>query len=180
MIVLDNETTNLAAPEAAPLDQQPWVTEFAAIKLEDRKGKLVETARMEFMCRPKVPIPQEAIEITGITNEMVKDKPPFVAFVPALVDFFLGERTVVAHNMPYDITVLRYEMKRIGRVTSFPWPPVQICTVEKTMGIKGYRMNLGDLHLHLTGKPHKDAHRAMADVEALVRVVQELRKRKVL
>ncbi len=177
MIILDTETTNLAAPEAAPIEQQPWVTEFAAIKVDD---KLKEVERLEFLCRPKVPIPAEAVQITGITNEMVKDKPPFSAFVPRLIDFFLGERCMVAHNMSYDATVLRHELNRLGRVTAFPWPPVQICTVEQTLSIKGFRINLGDLHLELTGKPHKDAHRAMADVEALYRVVKELRKRKVM
>jgi DNA polymerase III epsilon subunit-like protein len=186
MIVFDTETTNLTAPEAAPIDQQPCVTEFAAIKLEERykpgakknaAPELVEVARFEFLCNPKVPIPLEAIKITGITNDMVADKPPFAAFVPALCDFFLGERVVIAHNLSYDIAVLYHELRRIGRVTAFPWPPSQICTVEATMNIKGFRMNLGALHAELTGKPHEGAHRAMADVEALVRVVRELRKK---
>ena len=186
MIVFDTETTNLTAPEAAPIEQQPSIVEFAAIKLEEvHSGKkkmpeLVEVARFEFLCNPRVPIPLESIKITGITNEMVAGKPPFSAFCPALTDFFLGESTVVAHNLSFDLSVLYHELRRLGRVTAFPWPPKQICTVEKTMGIKGHRMNLGDLHKHLTGKEHKDAHRAMADVEALVRVVIELKKKGML
>jgi DNA polymerase III epsilon subunit-like protein len=178
VIVIDNETTDLTAPEAAPIDQQPYITEFAGIKLDDKTLK--ETARHTFLCKPKVLIPPKAVEITGITNEMVAKCPPFVHFFPSLVDFFLGERIVVAHNLSYDIAVLYYELKRLQRVTLFPWPPKQICTVELTLSFKGYRMNLGDLHAELTGKPHKDAHRAMADVEGLVDIVRALRKKGLL
>jgi DNA polymerase III epsilon subunit-like protein len=178
MIVIDNETTHLTVPEAAPIEQQPSVTEFAAIRLDDKTLK--EVNRMQFLCDPRVPIPPESIAITGITNEMVKGRPPFSAFFPALVDYFLGERTVAAHNLSFDIAVLRHEINRLGRVTAFPWPPVQICTVERTINLKGHRLNLGDLHLLLTGKEHKDAHRAMADVEALCRVIRALRKKGLL
>lgn len=187
MVCFDAETTCLVAPEAAPIEQQPYLLEFAAIKLEERPSRksarpteLVETTRMEFICNPRVAIPLDSIKITGITNEMVSGKPPFVAYLPALVDFFLGERIVVAHNLPFDINVLRYELQRLGRVTSFPWPPTQVCTVEKTLHFKGHRLNLGDMHELLTGEKHTDAHRAMKDVEALVRCVVELRKRGVL
>lgn len=186
MIVLDTETTHLVVPDAAPIDQQPYILEFAAIKLDGRfkpgakagsPMELVEVERMEFMCRPKIPIPPESVKITGITDAMVANCKPFVSYFPALVDFFLGERTVVAHNLAFDLTVLRYEIQRLGRVTAFPWPPDQVCTVERTLNIKGYRMNLGDLHREITGKEHKDAHRAMADVEGLVQIVVGLRKK---
>lgn len=178
MIVLDNETTNLTMPEAAPLDQQPRIIEFAAIKLDDKTLK--ETERIDFLCDPRMIIPPESVKITGITNEMVKGLPPFLAHVPRMVDFFLGQRTVVAHNLSFDVTILRYELQRLGRVTSFPWPPEQICTVEATMGLKGYRLKLGDLYELLMGKPMKEAHRAIVDVEALCDCVRALRKKKVI
>ncbi len=178
MIVLDTETTNLTVPDAAPLEQQPSIVEFAAIKLDDKTLKQV--ARMEFMCKPHTIIPPDSIAITGITNDMVKDKPPFAAYYMQLVDFFLGERVIVAHNLAFDLSCIKYELIRIGKLTAFPWPPQQICTVEKTVHILGHRMNLGALHLHLTKKEHTDAHRAMADVEALVRCVGALRKLKVI
>jgi DNA polymerase III subunit epsilon len=178
VIILDNETTDLTAPDAAPIEQQPYITEFAGIKLDDKTLK--EVARFTFLCKPKILIPAKAVEITGITNQMVAGCPPFVKFLPEFTEFFIGERIVVAHNLAYDIAVIKYELQRLNRVTAFPWPPRQICTVELTVPMKGYRMNLGDLHLELTGKPHKDAHRAMADVEGLVNIVQVLRKKGLL
>ncbi len=178
MILFDTETTSLTAPEAAPIEQQPWIMEFAAIKVDARSLK--ETARLQFMCKPPIPIPLDSIKITGITNEMVAGKPPFAAFFPQLQDFFLGERYIIAHNLSFDITALRHEIGRLGKVTAFPWPPKQWCTVEKTLNMKGYRLSLGALHELLFGKPHEDAHRAMIDVEAMWRCVKELRKRKLL
>lgn len=175
MIIFDTETTNLVAPDAAPLDQQPYIVEFAAIKVDEKTLK--EVARLEFLAKPKVPIPLESIQITGITNEMVKNAKPLAAHFPALVDFFFGCRTIIAHNLSFDLSVLRHEFTRLGKVTAFPWPPEQICTVERTLQLKGYRLNLGALHLELTGKELKEAHRAMADVEALARCVRALRKK---
>lgn len=178
MIVFDTETTDLTQPEAAPIEQQPHIIEFAGIKLDDKTLK--EIGRMEFLCKPPVIIPPESVKITGITNEMVKGKPPFVSYIPLLVDFFLGEWVLVAHNLSFDVTILRYSLSRYGRVTSFPWPPIQICTVEATLNMKGFRLNLGVLYKELTGEDHKDAHRAMPDVEALAKVVRILRKKGII
>src|SRR5579862_397036 len=150
MIIFDTETTNLTAPEAAPIDQQPHIVEFAGIKLDDKTLK--EISRFEFLCNPRVPIPPDAVKITGITDAMVFKKPPFTAFFNPLVEFFFGERYAVAHNCAFDITVMRHELERLGRITAFPWPVVQICTVELTVNIKGHRLGLGDLHEILTGK----------------------------
>lgn len=181
MIIFDLETTSLTSPDAAPLDFQPHIMELAAIKVDPKTLRVL--SKLEFLCKPPISIPPESIKITGITNEMVKDRPPFVAFYAQVVDFFLGERTVVAHNIMFDISCLRYEIRRLGKSTAFPYPPDQICTVERTLYIKGHRLTLGALHLELTGKEHgkaTGAHRGMNDVEALHRCVIELRKKKVL
>jgi len=177
MILFDTETTGLTAPEAAPIEQQPYLVEFAAIKLD---VKLKEIARLEFLCKPPTPIPEEASKISGITNAAVAKMPPFNKYYPELWQFFLGEQTVVGHNINFDIAVLKYELMRIGKVTAFPWPPEQVCTVEKTLPMKGHRLNLPELYRMLTGKEHKDAHRAMADVVALHQVVVALRKKKLI
>lgn len=175
MIMMDTETTGLLAPEAAPLEQQPHMVEFAAIKVHPKT--LAEQGRLTFLLRPGARIPEDAIAIHHISNEMVRDALPFPGHYPVLCNFFGGQRAVVAHNLSFDIGVLYYELRRIGKVTQFPWPPTQICTVEATMGIKGRRLNLAELHEMLTGIPHKEgAHRGLADCEALLRVVRELRK----
>ena len=169
MIVFDLETTGLPKAEGADLDLQPHITEFGAIKLDE---DLNEIGVLEFMCNPGIPLDPKIIKITGITDEDLKDKKPFVAMLDEVCEFFLGERTLVAHNLPFDRTVLKFELERLGRVTSFPWPPKQICTVEVGETIWNKKRKLVDIYFEVTGKEHKGAHRAIADVRALIDVVK--------
>jgi DNA polymerase-3 subunit alpha (Gram-positive type) len=171
MIVFDTETTGLIGHDHIPLHEQPEIIEFAALKLDDHTLGIVD--RIEMLIKPKIlPLPAKIVEITHITDDMLTDAPSFARVLPEIEQFFLGERTVVAHNAPYDIGMLMYELKRLDRVTRFPWPTVQLCTVELSMGIRGARMRLGDLYTHATGATPGGWHRAMQDVEMLTDIVR--------
>ena len=172
-IIFDQETTGLLVPDGTPVEMQPKAIEFAAIKTDD---KFNEIARIEFMCNPGFPLSDIIKKITGITDDDLKDKPPFSANMKDLCDFFLGTEFLIAHNITFDIGILKYELMRLGRLTSFPWPPRQICTIEKSFHINGYRLNLTKLYKLATGKDQiEGAHRAMRDVEALVDCVRWMR-----
>jgi DNA polymerase III epsilon subunit-like protein len=173
MIIFDTETTGLILPSLVRIEEQPQIIEFAGVKLDDIT--LEEIERLTFMCNPGCALPEEIIKITSITDEMLKDQEPFASHYHDLCDFFLGEQMMVAHNLDFDKTLLKLELIRIGKEFAFPWPPKQVCTVEASFGINNKRMRLSDLHLHCTGEDFKDAHRAMADTEALVRCVRWLR-----
>lgn len=172
MIIFDTETTGLLKASIVDLDKQPKIIELAAIKVDDKT--LEEVDRIEFLVQPGHELPKEIIKITGLTDEKLKDAKTFEHHYPKLVDFFLGEKYLVAHNISFDMGMLKNDLARIGRMTQFPYPPVQICTVNQTFKIKGYRLNLSALHQHLFGETFKEAHRAMTDVEALTRCVREL------
>lgn len=165
MIVFDTETTGLPVAMNMPLDRQPHIIEFAAIKLDD--DTLEEKDRIEFLCKPPISIPPIITNITGITDDKLKDEKPFSAYMKPLVNFFIGEKVLIAHNIDFDRKLLMFELSRMGMMTNFPWPPIHICTVEKTTFIKGHRLKLGELYEIATGNKIKDAHRAMNDVEAL-------------
>jgi DNA polymerase III alpha subunit (gram-positive type) len=173
-IIFDTETTGLVKPLATPLDDQPQIIEFAAIKVDF--DTLEEVDRLEFLVHPGRTLPEEIIKITGITDEMLSDALPFVAHIDPLSKFFLGAQTLIAHNLSFDTSLLRFDLMRNGCEFKFPWCPTQICTVEASFSIRNKRMRLCQLHELAEGAEHKDAHRAMADVEALVRVVKYLRK----
>lgn len=176
MIIFDTETTGLVQPQAMPLDKQPQIIEFAGIKLDPIS--MEEIARFEFMCNPGKPLPEKIIEITGITDDQLKDCVPFSAHFLELADFFLGEHIVVAHNLKFDIDMLNFELRRMSCEQRFPWPHRHHCTVEMTYDFKGKRLRLGDLHEMACGGPIEGAHRAMTDVEALVRIVKWLKAEK--
>lgn len=175
MIVFDTETTGLINNPAAPLSEQPEVIEIAAIKLDDTT--LEEVGRYQTLIKPRrLPLPAKIIEITRITDEMLADQRSFARILPTLTQFFLGESTCVAHNCSYDIGMFTLEMRRLDHMAKFPWPFRHVCTVETNMDIMGRRMKLGELHKHATGGEEiEGTHRAMNDVEALVRVVKWMR-----
>lgn len=179
MIILDCETTGLLKPVMAPLDQQPYIIELCAIKLNNIHMR--PTAVFDQLFKPPTTIPEEITKITGLKNSDLVGKPSFTKMLPRLIDFFLGEPSIMAHNAAFDLGCLEVELRRVGKVTAFPWPPQQLCSVELSMSIKGHRLNLNSLHQLATGKPHEEgAHRAKADVEALIRCIPFLKKEKLL
>ena len=171
IIIFDTETTGLLQPELTTLNKQPYITEIYACKINEEFKMLGE---IESYLKPPIPIPQEVIKISGITDEHVEGAPIFPFFYKDLAKFFTGVDVLVAHNLSFDVGILTNELKRIDKVTKFPWPRHQICTVERTMHLKGHRMKLAQLHEYLLGKTFKDAHRAKQDVHALVRCFHKL------
>lgn len=173
-IIFDTETTGLIGPDGLPDEQQPAIIEFAGIKVN---GDWQEVDRLELLINPwgagiKGELPFQITKITGIKSHTLWDKPDFPQAYPQLCAFFLGESRMVAHNCPFDRDVLKYNLGRIGKQLCFPWPQDHICTVQATYALENRRMKLGELHAKATGKPHANAHRAMGDVEALLRVCQ--------
>ena len=181
MIVFDTETTGLPLPETAPLDNQPKIIEIALVKLD---FDLNETNRFETLINPEVPIPMSASAVNNINDSDVKDKPPFAGVYNELCNFFLGEKDVYAHNCPFDMSMLTFELKRLGYEYKFPYPPEQMCTVELSRPLLQTEdaprsLRLIDLYHHAFEEKHK-AHRAMSDVEALIRYIKWMRKKLLL
>ena len=174
MIIFDTETTGLVEPEATPIEKQPQIIEFAAVKLDTKT--LDEIDRVEFLVNPGRPLPDKIVEITSIKDSDLQDQKPFAAYYNTLVNFFLGEWIMVAHNLAFDRDLLKFELMRMDKLTQFPWPPSHKCTVELTKHIKNLRLTLAGLHELAFDETFKGAHRAMVDVEALVRIVKWLRK----
>lgn len=165
MIIFDTETTNLIKAIAINDKHQPRMIEFAGIKLNDET--LEEEERMSFFVNPLVPVPDFITKITNITTAMVSKAPPFSKRVEKLRGFFLGEKTLIAHNLSFDLGILELELKRIG-VEDFPVPPNLQCTVEQSLHLENKRLNQATLYSYATGgKTFEGAHRAINDVEAL-------------
>ena len=178
MIVFDTETTGLPLTEHAPLSSQPKIIEIACIKLD---FNLKEVERFDALVNPEMPIPKAASAVNNISDEDVKDKPPFAGIYNDLCNFFLGEKTVFAHNCPFDMSMLKFELKRLGYEYQFPYPTEQMCTVELSRPLLQSEdaprsLRLMDLYHHAFDKKHAKAHRAMADVEALVEYIRWMQK----
>lgn len=180
-IFTDCETTGLLKSESSALELQPFITEICLIKTTDELeivGRYVKMFKVPIDV--EIPFPGQAkkspFTITGISNEMLADKNPFVAHWKEIAEFFLGATRFVAHNATFDRDCIRYELTRLGKQFQFPWPPEILCTIEKSMHLKNKRLNLSALHEHLLGTTFEGAHRAEEDVEALIRCYKKMRE----
>lgn len=177
--IFDTETTDLISNLLLPLDRQPRVYEFFATRIAipddnswPEEGDWTVVGELEFLCHPGIKIPEMSTKITGITDEMVKDCPPFPEFFERVRDIFAGA-IPVAHNLSYDRDMINLESRRItGK--EFEWSKRGICTVEATEHLKGHRLNLSALHELLFGEKFEGAHRAREDVAALTRCFKKL------
>jgi len=174
IVFLDTETTSLLAVEAADLSHQPHIVEIYAQKTDYNLDKISE---LHIVMKPPIKIPPEVSKIHGITDEDVKGKYPFGAYYRQIASYFLDVTHMIGHNIQYDKRMFIYELQRINKQYSFPWPIRDVCTVEEIQKIKGHRMSLQNLHEELFGGQFPNAHRAKDDVEALIRVYKEMVRR---
>ena len=168
--IYDTETTGLHSSRLIEEKHKPELIEFSAVKIDiDTKTRIKE---YDFLVKPVRPISAESVKITGITDDMVKDCLPFANHVSEIRDALENCDAVLAHNLSFDMEMIDTEFERCGM--KLKWPDRKICTVEETICMKGYRMSLSDLHKELCGMSFEGAHRAMQDVNALVRCVEIL------
>ena len=173
-VVFDTETTGLLKPSANHVDEQPEIVELYCCMVNEEFELLGE---FESFFKPRIPLTEELTKIHGISNEMLEDAPTFEEKFDDLAKFFTGADVLVAHNLPFDRSMLANELVRCDKLLHFPWPRMHICTVEMSMPIEQRRINLSKLHTYATGKPHEGAHRAKSDVHALVRCYHWLTER---
>ena len=167
-VVFDTETTGLLQPSNSPLEAQPEIIEFYGVRMNEEFEILSEVNQLIL---PVQSISQEITRITGIDNRMVENKPAFGDVAEDITKLIDGADLLVAHNISFDNGMLDVCYKRIGMER--PKADHDLCTVEATMSMKGFRLSLTRLHQMLFNSNFK-AHRAKDDVFALVRVFHNL------
>jgi DNA polymerase III epsilon subunit-like protein len=171
----DTETTGLISNHTVKEIHQPHVIEFYGCLADLKSGHIQK--ELEVLIKPPIHIEQEITDITTINDELVKDAPSFDKVAVDIFAFLEAAPLLIAHNASYDQEIINLEAERLKRTVK--WPRT-VCSVEQTVCLKGIRLSLSDLHALLFGKPHAGAHRAKADVEALLRCCIELHKQDVL
>ncbi|MEK6749245.1 MAG: DNA polymerase III subunit epsilon [Pseudomonadota bacterium] len=162
-IVLDTETTGL---EPA---QGHRIIEIGAVELVNRRltGK-----RYHQYLQPDRDIDAGAMEVHGITQEFLADKPRFNEIVEEFLKFINGAELVI-HNAPFDSGFLDHELRRAGaqfkRINEY-------CAVTDTLIMArqlhpGQKNNLDALcRRYAIDNAHRELHGALLDAEILAEV----------
>lgn len=150
-VVFDIETTGLSSINDK-------ITEIGAVKVRD--GIIVD--RFSQLVNPEKEIPEVVAELTGITNEFVKDEPTIDIVIKDFYEFIKGS-VLVAHNAKFDISFIRRELNDHGLEFNFPILDTLVMSRATLPELK--RFNLGTLCKNL-GISLVGAHRAVNDAEA--------------
>jgi len=104
-VVLDTETTGLE-PE-----QGHKIIEIGCVEMLNRK---LSGRHYHQYIRPDREIDEGAIEVHGITNEFLADKPLFAQIADDFLEFIDGAELII-HNAPFDVGFLDHELKLLKR-----------------------------------------------------------------
>lgn len=154
-VVLDIETTGLS-----PINDM--ITEIGAVKIVN--GEIVEEYNQ--LINPERNIPDHIVELTGITNEMVKDMPTIDQVLPKFQEF-IGDSILVAHNASFDIGFLREQYKRIGRELQNPILDTLELSRNLLPQLKSHKLNIIAKYLNINLVNH---HRAVDDAKATAEI----------
>ena len=127
--------------------------------------------RENLFVNPEKPIPHEVVELTGITDDDVKDAPTFKTLAPQLCEKFKSCDFAGYNSNHFDIPMLAEEFLRAG--IDFDFSKVRLIDAQ-TIFHKMERRNLAAAYKFYCGRKMEDdftAHRADEDTEATYRVL---------
>ena len=154
-ICFDIETTGLS-----PLKDK--ITEIGAVKVVN--GEITDI--FSTFANPEMPIPQKITELTGITDEMVKDAPSQSEAVTAFLEF-AGDNILVAHNAPFDTSFIRRACQNMNR--EYNYTSIDTVAIARAIlpDIKNVKLDTVANYLRLGKFNH---HRATDDAEILAKI----------
>ena len=85
------------------------IIEIGAVRMKNGQ----EIDRFQAFVDPGVPLRQEVVQLTGITQDMLKGAPSIEEALPQFLDF-VGDRVLVAHNAEFDTCFIRRNCDKLG------------------------------------------------------------------
>lgn len=162
-VVLDTETTGLNFSDGHR------VIEIGCVEMINRR---LTGRNFHYYVNPEYEIEQEALEVHGISNDFLQDKPFFADIAKEFCDFIDGAE-IIAHNASFDVGFLNHELKlaklRLGKIVDY-------CKVFDTLALArqlhpGQRNNLDALAKRYNiNHFNRDLHGALLDAEILAQV----------
>ncbi|MCP1144082.1 PolC-type DNA polymerase III [Lysinibacillus endophyticus] len=161
-VVFDVETTGLSTA-------YDTIIELAAVKIKE--GKVIE--RFERFANPHRPLSAKIIELTHITDDMLRDAPEVDQVVTEFKEF-IGDAIVVAHNASFDIGFLYTAYEKAG-ITGVVHPVIDTLELSRFLNptLKSHRLNTLCKRYGIELTQH---HRAIYDTEATGELMLHLLK----
>lgn len=162
-IVLDTETTGISTAD----DHR--IIEIGCVELINRK--LTGRTFHQYI-NPERDIDAGAIEVHGITNEALADKPLFSDIAEDFIEFVRGAELVI-HNAPFDVGFLDHEF---AKLVADKVKTTDICTVRDTLQMArdkhpGQKNSLDALcKRYQVDNSNRELHGALLDAEILADV----------
>jgi DNA polymerase-3 subunit epsilon len=163
-IVLDTETTGIDPK------QGHRIIEIGCVELVNRR---YTGNTFHVYINPERLVEQEAIDVHGITNEYLVDKPVFKSIVNDFIAFIQGAQLVI-HNAPFDVGFMDHEFAKIHGLAEYK--TANMCTVLDTLDLArkmhpGQKNNLDALcKRYAIDNSHREKHGALLDAEILADV----------
>ncbi|MCA1493344.1 DNA polymerase III subunit epsilon [Sinorhizobium alkalisoli] len=163
-IIFDTETTGLD-------NREDRVIEIGGVELENHfpTGRSIHI----YINPGDRKVHPDALAVHGITDEFLRDKPPFADVVEEILEFF-GDARWVAHNAAFDMGFVNAELERLGL------PLVAGDRVTDTLALARRKHPMGPNSLDALCRrygidnSHRTKHGALLDSELLAEVYIEM------
>ena len=154
-VVFDLETTGFS-------NKNDKITEIGAVKVKN--FEIVD--RFNELINPEKDISYKVQELTGITNDLIKDKPTIEEILPRFMEF-IGDSVLVAHNAEFDIGFINQKCKEMN--IEFKNKSVDTLMLSRILLPHLKRFKLNNLTKEL-GVPLHNHHRAVDDAAATAQI----------
>ena len=199
ILVFDTETTGIIPRNDSHtpiLDMQfPHIVQFSFIVFVSLTKTLVESYDFIIDTAKHTNIPEETIKVHGISNEKsIKEGVPIKVALQAFINELYCCDYLVAHNLNFDLTMIKYELKRmqidsdkilkndkLKRVEHYctmnkgKW----LCKIEKISEKTGNTYYKSpkqyELHQHLFGTVPENLHNSFHDILVCLRIFVKMR-----
>ena len=162
-IVLDTETTGLE------VSQDHRIIEIGCVELVNRK---LTGRHYHQYINPQRNVDEGAMEVHGITDEFLADKPLFADICDEFLAF-IGDADLVIHNASFDVGFINHEL---AKLTEQPQGVDNTCKIIDTLAIAkrkhpGQKNNLDALcKRYAVDNSQRELHGALLDAEILADV----------
>lgn len=160
MVFFDTETTSLSAKKGR-------IIELAAIKYEIGEGSIFsEIDRLHVYINPNMLLPEKIVELTGITDHMLRDKPEEAEVFGQIKAFFDNVPIQGGYNIGFDIGFLEQMYLRNGAILG-KYAVIDVLEMARD-ALDMEKYDLESVAGELGILPKSSFHSALTDVETTV------------